>query len=57
MLYTNNQGKTVEVKQTGKSFKTITKYEATKRVPESIITKKHRTWGGVARRIIGLEEI
>lgn len=58
MKYLNElTGKTVEVFQTGKSFKTETTYIATKRVAEETITRKHRCWSGVEKQIKGMVQI
>ena len=57
MKYQSITGKTVEVIETGKSFKTITTYTATKRSPVETRTKKHRTWMGVEKQIEGMERI
>jgi hypothetical protein len=40
-------GTVVEVQQTGKSFKTKTTFQATKRSSEETIEKRHYAWSGV----------
>ena len=56
MKYSSITGKTVEIIQTGKSFKSITIYPATKHSPKERVEKHHRTWGGVERVISGMEK-
>ena len=56
MTYSNGF-KSVEVKQVGKSFETVTSYPATNRSPAEVITKKHKTWKGVAVQIKNLNQI
>ena len=56
MKYSSITGKTVEIIETGKSFKSITIYPATKHSPKERVEKHHRTWGGVERVISGMEK-
>ena len=57
MKYISITGKTTEVIETGKSFKTVTVYPATKRSPAATNERKHRTWAGVEKRIQGMERV
>ena len=57
MKYISNTGKTTEVIKTGKSFKTITVYPATPRMPSETIERKHRNWSAVEKQIKGMEAV
>ena len=49
-MYKNKvTGTTVAVVQTGKTFKTVTVFPATKRVGQETIEKKHYAWSGVEK--------
>jgi len=59
MNYINDTtGTTVEVitTQSG-SFKTIKSYPATTHSPAEVVTKSHRTWAGVEKRISGMRRV
>lgn len=49
--HTSITGKTVDVYETGKTFKTVTTYPKTKRTPEEVKTIRHRSWKGVEDHI------
>ena len=57
MKYISITGKTTEVIETGKSFKTVTVYPATPRMEAETVTRTHRTWGGVEKQIKGMEKV
>ena len=57
MKYISITGKTTEVIETGKSFKTVTVYPATTRMGTETITRNHRTWSGVEKQIKGMEKV
>jgi len=49
--YTSATGTTVEVVTTGKTFKTITTFQATRHTPAEVVGKSHRTYQGVERQL------